>query len=676
MIQSSKESTPRERLMRTIVLVKRARRYWRGASLLAAVLVAASLGLSLATKRVWRSETAIVYRDAVQTGKEGESPAQRSARLGPRLKEIVLSRTRLASVVDELGLYPELTERSMLEAVDEMQKNISFRVRSTDTFVLSFTHDDPAVAQKVTARLAALMIEDYGKDNLSSAEISLDVQQRELKEADELVQNASRALAKFLSKNPSFTWGVGDSPYAPVTPATPIPLRSSPPAAPIAEDPSGLATDARKRRDAAAAALEAAELDLSAKLVRLTPAHPDAISARMKAAAARAALASAERDLELVSTNERVEPRRPARSSTKAAEKPEAASKEPDSKEGTVELETEWHKLRLDLERARDHFRKTQDKERLAQLAKDAAEREREEELVVVDPAYYPVRPDRGRGRVFFAGSFLAFFFALGYAGTRVLVDETLHDEGDIEALSGPSLLVTVPHVPVLAGAVEGDVLARFRESPSHVLGALRVLRHRLEARRATQPLVVSIVSPHEGEGKTEIALRLAMTLSEADRASVVLVEANLESPTIAARLGLRIPEEMGISAQLEAHRKGGSKPFRAVRVTDSLHVLAEPSSVAAFPELLHSSWFTEQIRALAEQFDYVILDGPAVLGSGDANVLEGASDVTIVLARAGRTRGSELLRAEKQLGERRIFGVVLNDVPETTTAKKKKVDA
>ncbi|MDI1479108.1 hypothetical protein [Polyangium sp. y55x31] len=897
MVRLSTESTPRERLARIVVLMKRTRRYARSTIAIAAALVLASLLLALSTKRIYRSETTVVYREVVRAGREGESAAQRAARLGPRLKEIVLARGTLSSIIQEFDLYPELAEKSMLEAVAEMQKNVSFRARTQDTFALSFSHHDPATAQAVTRRLAEVMIEDYSKDNLTTAALNHDVLRRELDEANHTVEDASRALARFLAKHPQFTWGINDSPYAPTAPqpgaaaplAQPNPVNRAPqasreraPADPVlarllqrlAQIDAELAgpgkpgappplpvnvSDAQKQRDAAAAALVAAEADLATKLQKVTPVHPDAISAQSKVSRARAALATAEKTLDLLRTGgappppvegDGIEPGRraaleeerrsiaaqisarrtvgPRARSTNTSPSPntgsttgtslgtQAAAEVPNDPE-IVELETEWHKLRLDLERARENFRKVQEKERGASLTATVAEEEAEAALVVVDPAYLPVKPDRGRGRVFFAGSFVALFLALGYAGTRVLLCETILDEGDVEALGEPPLLVSVPHIPepktstalttrdswgspppssrkpedtgpksrppdsgsievrmeeadaprsdepcvmplgappsapeveeeplppkrirmetLPYGATLADYLAKaksaepppseeppaeeppvepiaddfaeeppaddepnaillrdpnagsmmlapevevvgmpfdpenegalelIRGAPPAVLGALRVLRHRLEQKRGEDPLVVSVLSPGISEGKSAVAARLAMTLAEAERARVVLVEGNLGRPRLASMLGLHVPEEMGFSAQLRRHMSGRWEPWSVLRIGASLYVLAEPATEAAFPTALHSTWFEGAVRALKESYDYVVIDGCAVLGSGDANVLEDVSDVCVLIARAGMTKGSELSRAAKQLGDRRMFGVVLNDL-------------
>ena len=130
-------------------------------------------------------------------------------------------------------------------------------------------------------------------------------------------------------------------------------------------------------------------------------------------------------------------------------------------------------------------------------------------------------------------------------------------------------------------------------------------------------------MSPGLAEGKTTLALRLAVTLSEASRARVVLVEGNFERPRLAASLGLRCPRRPGSRRRSTARMDGRAAAWGVVRLGPSLSLLAEPAEGAAYPEALHSALFEAAIAALRRSYDYVVIDGPAVVGSGDANVIE-----------------------------------------------------
>jgi Mrp family chromosome partitioning ATPase len=60
--------------------------------------------------------------------------------------------------------------------------------------------------------------------------------------------------------------------------------------------------------------------------------------------------------------------------------------------------------------------------------------------------------------------------------------------------------------------------------------------------------------------------------------------------------------------------------------------------------------------------YDFVMMDGPPVLGSADANHLERWSDGVLLVLRAGRSRAREFRNAVDQLGASRILGVVWLD--------------
>jgi Mrp family chromosome partitioning ATPase len=224
------------------------------------------------------------------------------------------------------------------------------------------------------------------------------------------------------------------------------------------------------------------------------------------------------------------------------------------------------------------------------------------------------------------------------------------------------------PEVEVIGTGAHPDGGACLGAASPRALAALRILRRWIEQRRGDGSLVLSVMSPCRGEGKTTLALRLAATLSEADRARVILVEGNFERPRLAAMLGVELPAEGGFSTQIHERMRGRGVAWGVVRLGPSLSLLAEPE-VAAYPEAIHSTHFSAALAALRRSYEYVVIDGPSVVGSGDANVLEGASDGVLMLVRAGATQGAALSRATQQIGERRVLGVVLNDVVEAAGA-------
>jgi Mrp family chromosome partitioning ATPase len=217
--------------------------------------------------------------------------------------------------------------------------------------------------------------------------------------------------------------------------------------------------------------------------------------------------------------------------------------------------------------------------------------------------------------------------------------------------------------VPVWASPPNTQILAMLGETSAEAPAALRVIRHRLEQKRAEGMWIFGVTSAKDGEGKSTFATQLALVLSESQRARVLLVEATFQKPSLAKILGFRVPEGQGFSAQIVRKMQGSMEPWCVVALGPALHVLAEPGDAeSGFPETLHSTHFQNAIGFLGRGYDFLVVDAPSILGSGDANVVENAVDGVIAVAQSKRSRASELREAIKQLGERKAVGVVLWD--------------
>ncbi|WP_394826372.1 CpsD/CapB family tyrosine-protein kinase [Pendulispora albinea] len=216
--------------------------------------------------------------------------------------------------------------------------------------------------------------------------------------------------------------------------------------------------------------------------------------------------------------------------------------------------------------------------------------------------------------------------------------------------------------VPAWATPPDTHVLIMLGETAPEAAAALRVIRHRLEQRRSDGMWVFGVTSPRDGEGKSTFSTQLALVLSESQRARVLLMEANFQRPTIAKILGFRVPEGHGFSTQLARKMRGSMDPWTVVALGPSLHVLAEETGAHTFPETLHSTHFQNVVGFLGRGYDYVVVDGPSILGSGDANVVENAVDGVIVVAQSAVSRGVDVREGVKQLGPRKAVGVVLWD--------------
>ncbi|HZS41696.1 MAG TPA: P-loop NTPase [Polyangia bacterium] len=203
--------------------------------------------------------------------------------------------------------------------------------------------------------------------------------------------------------------------------------------------------------------------------------------------------------------------------------------------------------------------------------------------------------------------------------------------------------------------------LILLREPDSPRAASFRVLRHRLAEQNDPRTIVVS--SAEAGDGKTTCAVNLALALGECGRARVLLVEANLRAPTLAALFGFLPPE--CFSAQLERHRERPLDPWSVVEVgSPSLHVVAvKPGASTEGRPLLDGVAFGIAIDMLKRGgYDYLVLDTPPVLGSADVNLIEDFADGVLLAARSRKSSSRALRRAVEQLQPGKILGVTLLD--------------
>ena len=192
----------RDYLQAVVRIVRRTGRFWWVALLACAIGIAGTLVAAEMRDKQYRSEAVVYYQEGLQwTASEGMS----TRRIGQRLKDLLLVRTQLARMIDELGLFPVLVKAGhTAEAVEEMRAATSFRVNEGDIFVIAYTGDSPEDAQRVTAKLTDVLIGENTRLRSEQAEVArafLDVEKKR-NEAD--LNAKETAQLRFLAQHPEF----------------------------------------------------------------------------------------------------------------------------------------------------------------------------------------------------------------------------------------------------------------------------------------------------------------------------------------------------------------------------------------------------------------------------------------------------------------------------------------
>ena len=289
--------------------------------------------------------------------------------------------------------------------------------------------------------------------------------------------------------------------------------------------------------------------------------------------------------------------------------------------------------------------------------------------IVPARVARHPVRPDHFRDGVF--AVIIGLALGIGAAFLRDYADDSLRGPEDLERQAGAPLLGVIPHVSSRTTAAKArrdsseQYLVSVGDTKAPATESYRTLRTNLLFVSVGGPIRrLLIASPVKGEGKSTTAANLATVMALAGQ-RVLLVGADLRRPSIHKFFGLsnRVGLSSVLSGQatlMEAIQDPGVK---GLRVMVGGPVPPNPA------ELLGSVAMKQFLEQATEAADWVILDGPPVLGLADASVLATMADGVLVVVNEATNR-RVLAHARDQLAKvrARVVGAALNNFGPATS--------
>lgn len=178
----------------------------------------------------------------------------------------------------------------------------------------------------------------------------------------------------------------------------------------------------------------------------------------------------------------------------------------------------------------------------------------------------------------------------------------------------------------------------------------------------AERPYVLGITSAVMGEGKTTVALHLAMTIAHDTFKKICLIDMSLGKGDLAARLGVPSRGE-GVIPVLED--SDNVVPTLQLAGCDNLVIIPAGKAPNNAARLARSPRVAQLIISARMAFDVVIVDMPSV-ASDNALPLTRHMDGLLVVARAGATPRDVVAQALDALGRDKVIGVTLNRVKTT----------
>lgn len=289
---------------------------------------------------------------------------------------------------------------------------------------------------------------------------------------------------------------------------------------------------------------------------------------------------------------------------------------------------------------------------------------------VMVDDANYPTKT---------MGLSIWLRLGLGAAAGLVLglliavitgaLDQRLRGRESLETATDSVVLGGLPVDPERAKAGFVDLAAGG-------LYAERIRELRTNLRFATPngtaaPRVIAVTSPSSEDGRTTVAIDLAVALAESGR-SVVLVDGSLRGPALADRLPLNKPmragaAQRGLSTVLVGEHDLAECLIDGVPVgAHSISLLPAGPQAPRPGELWAADSAPTLFDRLGREFDYVIVDTPPLDAYHDGALIGALCDGALMVAGIRKTSTAALRRALHKLATANVtlIGTVVTFEP------------
>lgn len=275
----------------------------------------------------------------------------------------------------------------------------------------------------------------------------------------------------------------------------------------------------------------------------------------------------------------------------------------------------------------------------------------------VVDQAVAPTAPIKPKKSLLVAlAALIGLLIGCVLTLIREALNPTFRSVEQVESILEVPLLGVVPKVKgsttELARMFSNDKRRTFAEAISTIRTG--VLMN--DTQRAQKVVLVTSTVP--GEGRTTVAVNLAVAFGQLER--VLLIDADFRRSRLTATFGLPVTTP-GLGNLLEGN---APLPSCVNRIND-IDVLCIGTASARPLELLASGRFRALLKDLGEHYDRIIIDSPPLHAVSDAIMLSGSADAVIYVVRADATSRTRATKALQRLqhNHANISGVVLNQV-------------
>ncbi len=230
-------------------------------------------------------------------------------------------------------------------------------------------------------------------------------------------------------------------------------------------------------------------------------------------------------------------------------------------------------------------------------------------EVVILTPASLPRSPIGPSTQILYAAAFaLGLILSFIFIMIKYLIYDEINSLNELERITHLPIIGTISKLRSSIAKKSGVIV--FEKPRSQISESFRTLRTGLNFMGINEGKnIISITSSTSGEGKTFVAVNLAAILSISNKKSIIL-DLDMRKPRAQYAFNVDSDGE-GISAILS----GNARWEDCVHKTKNENLHFIPSGVIPPnpAELLESSYFTQLLLDLKQEYDIILLDTPPI---------------------------------------------------------------
>jgi len=271
----------------------------------------------------------------------------------------------------------------------------------------------------------------------------------------------------------------------------------------------------------------------------------------------------------------------------------------------------------------------------------------------IIDPAKRPIKPVRPKKVLTtLLGCIVGVMCGMGGAFVKEYWDHSLKTTSEVRYYMELPALAAIPKVKRRYFGLAATGSAAYENF--HALSAS--VQQSCKDRGINTLLVTSA---NRKEGKSIVAANLAASLASIEGKKVLAVDADMRQPTLHKFFEVKVRSNLVESLSRDGVIRADATDIPNLHLISTSEEVTEPSRVLAADSI------RQFLKRVKSQYDYIIIDSPALMPYPDASILGFEAEGIIFVAKFGETKREVIDRAREMMdkSQRKILGIVLNGV-------------